>query len=107
MKSLKRILLAVILLVTTINFAQENSKSNKVKVSGKVLDKVTNQPLEYTTITLQNVAQSSDITGGITNNKGEFEFAVNPGIYDIKIEFISYKPMEIKQKNIKPLLNPY
>ena len=105
MKSLKRILLAVILLVTTINFAQENSKSNKVKVSGKVIDKVTNQPLEYTTITLQNVAQSSDITGGITNNKGEFEFAVNPGIYDIKIEFISYKPMEIKQKNIQTALN--
>ena len=105
MKYLKLLALFLILLVSTINFAQENSKSNKVKVSGKVLDKATNQPLEYTTITLQNVLNSSDITGGITNNKGGFEFEVNPGLYDIKIEFISYKPLEIKQKNIQSALS--
>lgn len=101
MKFLKLIMSVITLLITTLNFAQENSKLNKVKVSGKILDKATNQPLEYTTITLQNVLKVSDITGGITNSKGEFEFDVNTGTYDVKIEFISYKPIEVKQKSIQ------
>jgi outer membrane receptor protein involved in Fe transport len=105
MKCLKLILSTITLLITTLNFAQENAQSNKVKISGKVVDKVTNQPLEYTTITVQNVANSSDITGGITNNKGEFEFDVDLGVYDIKIEFIPYKVIEIKQKKIVSAFN--
>ncbi len=80
-------------------FAQEN-QPGKVKVTGKVIDKATSQPLEYTTVTFINPQRPSAVTGGITDAKGEFSFDINPGVYDVKIEFISFKPFEIKQKSI-------
>jgi outer membrane receptor protein involved in Fe transport len=89
-----------LLLIPFINSAQERPTGPKVKVSGKVIEKGTTTPMEYTTITLQNSANPKIVTGGITNEKGEFDFEVTVGTYDIKIEFISFKPYEIKQKSI-------
>jgi outer membrane receptor for ferrienterochelin and colicins len=88
-------------LITFFVFAQGRPEAAKVKVSGKVIDQKTNQPLEYATVTLLNPKRPSDIAGGITDAKGEFSFDVRAGVYDIKIEFISYKAQEIKQKEIK------
>ena len=89
MKDFKFLFSLLLFFCLSIGFSQERKASKKVKISGKVIDKANKQPLEYTTITLQNTAKPSDVTGGITNNKGEFSFDVNAGIYDIKIEFIS------------------
>ncbi len=105
MKKLKFILTLLFLAVTFLNFAQNRPEMKKVLVSGKIIDKTNKQPLEYATITLQNTKKATDVTGGITNAKGEFEFEVHTGTYDIKIEFISFKAIEIKQKNIQENLN--
>ncbi len=105
MKKLQYAITVLLLSVTFFNYAQNRPETKKVKVSGKVIDKANNQPLEYTTVTLQNPKRPSDIAGGITNSKGEFEFEVNTGVYDIKIEFISFKVVEIKQKNIQDNTN--
>lgn len=88
-------------MLSIIGFSQEKQVTKKVKVTGKVIDKTTNQPLEYTTVTFQNPQNPSDITGGITDAKGEFEFNINAGVYDVKIEFISFKAIEMKQRNIQ------
>src|SRR5690606_29234088 len=45
------------------------------------------------------------ITGGITNPKGEFSIDINPGTYDVKIEFISFKPIIISQRSFKENTN--
>jgi outer membrane receptor for ferrienterochelin and colicins len=101
MKKTKFAILIIFLFTGIYNYAQENSTSqNKVKITGKVLEKVTKQPLEYATISVTPVNQTKVIAGGITNPKGEFDVAVAPGTYDIKIEFISFKSTEIKGKNI-------
>ena len=105
MKKLQYAITILLLSVTFFNYAQNRPETKKVKVSGKVIDKANNQPLEYTTVTLQNPKRPSDIAGGITNSKGEFEFEVNSGVYDIKIEFISFKVVEFKQKNIQENTN--
>lgn len=89
----------LILLFSAI-YAQQPPNQNKVKITGKILEKITKQPLEYATISIMAPNETKVITGGITNPKGEFEVAVSPGIYDIKIEFISFKPNEFKQKTI-------
>ncbi|MEO7978476.1 outer membrane beta-barrel family protein [Flavobacterium sp.] len=90
----------MLILLFSAMYAQQPPNQNKVKITGKVLEKITKQPLEYATISIMNPNETKVITGGITNPKGEFEVAVPPGIYDIKIEFISFKSTEIKQKNI-------
>ncbi|WP_163408144.1 outer membrane beta-barrel family protein [Flavobacterium ajazii] len=101
MKKIKFAILTLLLLSGLCNYAQHPpSGQNKVKVTGKVLEKVTKQPLEYATISITPVNQTKVVAGGITNPKGEFDLAVPPGTYDIKVEFISFKATEIKAKSI-------
>jgi outer membrane receptor for ferrienterochelin and colicins len=101
MKNFKLTVVLLFLLFGLTNFAQQASPvRNKIKVTGKIVDKTSNQPLEYATITLKNTENPKALTGGITNGKGEFEADVIAGVYDITIEFISFKPIEIKGKNI-------
>jgi len=95
----------ILCLFTFLGYTQNRPEVAKVKISGKVIDQKNNQPLDYATITLQNTKRTSDVSGGITDAKGEFSFDVKPGVYDIKIEFISYKVQEIKQKVLTESVN--
>lgn len=108
MNTLKPLLLLFLFLNLSI-FAQKPSSAERIKfkVSGKIVNKSNNKPLEYATITLKNSKNPKAIAGGITNNKGEYEVDVQPGIYDITFEFISFKSFTIKQKEIteKTVLN--
>jgi outer membrane receptor protein involved in Fe transport len=101
MKKMKFAVLLVLLFTSFYNYAQQPPAGNKVKVTGKVFEKVSKQPLEYATISITAPNDTKVIAGGITNPKGEFEVAVAPGTYDIKVEFISFKATEIKQKSIQ------
>jgi outer membrane receptor for ferrienterochelin and colicins len=101
MKNFKLTVVLLFLFIGLSNFAQQRPMTNnKIKVTGQIVDKISNQPLEYATITLKNTKNPKALAGGITNNKGEFEADVLPGVYDITIEFISFKTIEIKQKSI-------
>lgn len=94
------------LLLTSIpNYSQQKNQIAKIKITGKVIEKVSKQPLEYATITFTNATSPKAIAGGITNPKGEFDIDVIPGIYDIKIEFISFKPTIIKDRNLQASTN--
>ena len=104
MRQLQSFIILLALMVANLSFAQQ-SEIRKVKVSGKVIDKVTTQPLEYTTITFVEVGNPSAVSGGITDAKGAFNFDIKTGTYDIKIEFISFKPVEIKNRSIQNDVN--
>ncbi len=104
MQQIKYFIFLCAVFLTSNSFAQQTD-AKKVKVSGKVLDKITSQPLEYTTITFVEVGNPSAVSGGITDAKGEFNFDVKTGVYNIKIEFISFKPVEIKNRTIKNAVN--
>ena len=94
-------LLILLFLASNYTFAQGSGQlPKKVKVTGKVVEKTSSQPLEYATIVLQNVQVPDIVTGGITNAKGEFEVEVTTGTYNIRIEFISFKTVEFKQREI-------
>jgi len=102
MKKIKFAVLLVFLFTSFYNYSQQGpGGKNKVKVTGKVYEKVSKQPLEYATISITAPNDTKVIAGGITNPKGEFEVGVAPGTYDIKVEFISFKSTEIKQKSIQ------
>lgn len=72
----------------------------KVKVSGKIVEKTTRQPLEYATVTFTLPDNPKPVAGGITDTKGDFSIDVPAGTYNIKFEFISFLPLEMSQKNI-------
>jgi len=106
MKKLKSYFTFILFFTSFLFFAQHApSPKNKLKISGIIIEKVSKQPLEFATITFNNTSNPKAITGGITNAKGEFSVDVIPGIYDIKVEFISFKSTEIKQKNIHESTN--
>ncbi len=98
-------LLTIIFVVftTTFIFAQrpEGTRSApEVTISGKVLDKETNQPLEYATIAFYNKQQNKIVTGGITDPSGNFSVPVPMGMYDITVEFIGFKTEKIEDKRL-------
>jgi len=43
---------------------------------------------------------TQEITGGITATDGSFAVPIKPGVYDIKIEYISFKPFLLKAQRI-------
>ena len=103
MKKIKSVLILVLFFTTLFSFAQapKGPAVPKIKITGKVIEKISKQPLEYATITFLIPNNPKPVAGGITNPNGEFDIEVKPGVYDIKIEFISFKVSEIKQKNLQ------
>lgn len=95
----------LLIFATSINFAQQKPQAEKIKITGKVLEKTSHQPLEYATVTFVNSKYFKNTTGGITNEKGEFDINIYPGLYDIKIEFISFKKLIINKKELETSTN--
>ncbi|NER13848.1 TonB-dependent receptor [Leptobacterium flavescens] len=100
---MKKILMLIVavLAASNLSLAQQRQGFKKVKISGTVLDKDTNQPLEYATVSLQHTQRANLLTGGITDEQGAFEIEIFPGTYNIKVEYISFKSVEIKDKQIR------
>tara|TARA_R110002051_G_scaffold122437_1_gene195528 strand:+ start:13757 stop:16165 length:2409 start_codon:yes stop_codon:yes gene_type:complete len=90
---MKKLILALVLLglVPSI-YAQRPGNTSDIVLSGKVLDNDDSFPLEYATVTLVNTNDPKAITGGITDQNGEFNITAPAGTYDIKVEFISFVP---------------
>ncbi|MBP9006147.1 MAG: outer membrane beta-barrel protein, partial [Candidatus Marinimicrobia bacterium] len=73
------------------------------RLSGTVLIKNTDKPIEYAAITLHGLQDSSIITGTITNEDGIFILDKIPfGRYFAKISFIGYKTAVINNIAITP-----
>lgn len=92
----KNLLLVLSLFISTIVLAQR-PESKKITISGKVIEKGSNQPLEYATVIFEN-AKSKQLSGGITDENGNFKFEINAGNYNARAEFISFKNVVIPQK---------
>ena len=105
MKKLQFVLASLFLITSFLSFAQGRPQVSKIKITGKVIEKVSKQTLEYATITFSNAKSPKAIAGGITNPKGEFDIDIIPGTYDIKIEFISFSPIIIKDRNLTESTN--
>lgn len=61
------------------------------RITGMVIDKSTNQPVEYATVTIYRAKDSTMVTGGITDHQGRFSLEkIAYGVYNVKINFIGY-----------------
>lgn len=99
MKNIKLVVFLALFSSCFISFGQPKEAVKKVKISGKVVEKITNQPLEYATISILDT-NSKIVGGGVTSAKGEFEVVISTGVYSIQIEFISFKSAFLKSKKI-------
>ncbi len=103
MNKLSLTILFVGLFVTNI-FAQQGpsptSELKDVKVSGKVIDKETKEPLEYATVAFFSKQQNKIVTGGITDMKGNFNIPVPAGVYDVSVEYISFKKITLANRQL-------
>lgn len=96
-----RILVSIFyfLIVTNISYSQYNPETKQVSITGKVLEKGTDLPLEYATVVFEDV-KTKQLTGGVTDFDGNFNFTVKSSIYNIRFEFISFKTIELKNQKI-------
>ena len=90
--------LFILFTFTSYTFSQEYTAEQRANfanllftVSGSVTDSETNVPLEYATISLKHKRLPDKIFGGITDENGKFSVEVNPGMYNIKIDYISFE----------------
>ncbi len=101
MKKFHSVIVLLLLFSSFLSFAQERSKAAKVKITGKVIEKATNQPLEYASVYAQNTKIPAIVNGAMTDAKGEFSFEVPAGVYYLKIEFLGFKTVEFKDKALQ------
>ncbi len=89
-----------LLLLSLSSIGQNKSDFPKIKVTGIIIDKESQKPLEYATITFTHTRFPKIVGGGITNSKGEFEASIPAGIYTIKADFISFKSFTITERTL-------
>ncbi|WP_299390764.1 TonB-dependent receptor [uncultured Gelidibacter sp.] len=94
MKLIPYVFTLLFLLTSNLISAQE------VSITGVVMDKDVNQPLEYATIAFFSKAENRIVTGGITDIDGKFDIKVPKGTYDISVEYISYTTYKIPNKTL-------
>lgn len=72
-------------------------------IRGKVINKLSNEPLDYATVKLQGQPY-----GGYTDSAGTFEIkSIPPGLYNLEISYTGFKQQvltEIEVTNAKPVL---
>lgn len=99
MKNFQTSILLILLFSAFAGFAQDNPGRAKVKVTGKLIEQDTKLPLEFANVTIQTTANVT-VNGGLTDAKGEYSIEVPAGTYNIKFDFISFKPASITGKTI-------
>lgn len=65
-------------------------------ISGSIKDKAQNTPVAYANIILSKAADSSFVSGTISDDKGRFTFTAFPGDYMLSVSIIGYNKSEQK-----------
>lgn len=100
MKKLQILFTLLFLCCSLLSYSQQKQERPKIVISGKIIEKSSKLPLEYATITLKNSKNPKILYGSITDTKGDYTVEITPGIYDISLEFISFKPTFLSQQKL-------
>ena len=91
---IKKILMILIFLVAATNlvFGQRLSNNNKGSIRGRVFDRTTNKPVEFSNVILFNKKDSLQVSGTVTDKTGIFILHnIRNGKYYLFVRFIGYK----------------
>jgi ferric enterobactin receptor len=82
----------VFLFVTTLHINAQTVTGGKGKITGKVTDAVSKQPVDYATISIFKQGAASPFNGISTDPKGNFTLDnIAPGDYRLTVDFLGYK----------------
>ncbi|QED36835.1 TonB-dependent receptor [Antarcticibacterium arcticum] len=102
----KKLLPLSILLILFFSFTFSSfSQSGKLTISGKVIDDDMGVPLEYATVSITKPSDPNFIDGGVTDLEGNFSIAVNPGTYNILVEYISFESKSFNNRQVTSNVN--
>ncbi|MDB4926867.1 MAG: Ferric enterobactin receptor precursor [Mucilaginibacter sp.] len=85
---MKRICIVIFLIVSFVTVKAQNNG----KVTGKIIDASTKQPVEYATISIFKAGVASPFNGSVSDAKGNFSINnIANGEYTIRVDFMGYK----------------
>lgn len=97
---MKNFILFNILLISSLTSSAQLSKDLvKFEISGVVIEKSSNVPLEFATIIVKPI-KGDKIYGGLTDENGAFKFDVPKGVYNISVEFLSFKTVHFNNTTV-------
>lgn len=68
-----------------------NSSSIKGKITGTIIDSLTNKPVEFATVVLMDTKNGKEVDGTVTEPDGNFKLTeVNLGTYKLVISFLGF-----------------
>ena len=95
------IIIFFLLSFSTLLLKAQPGNAPKGRISGKVIDAVTKQPVDYATISVFLGDSPSPINGMVTDPKGNFVISnLNPGEYRVGVDFIGYQKKTIDHLTI-------
>ncbi len=74
----------------------------KITVTGKIIDAITSEPIEYATISFK---KDSILIGTISDRNGRYSIDILTGTYTIKAEFLSYDSYILNNKKLNEPLD--
>ena len=96
--NMKRGILGITLILTVLAVLAQDKISYKGhgNILGKIVDSLTNLPLQYATITLYAGGKSKPLNGTTSDAGGDFSLAkIPPGNYNLVIEFVGYQSINL------------
>jgi outer membrane receptor protein involved in Fe transport len=98
--------ISLITIISATAFAQQPGGRQMPSIgvlTGRVLDNITNNPVEYANITLIRSRDTSAVSGGISNSEGYFDLRDLPlGRFEVRVEFMGYESLVIDDVRLSP-----
>ena len=89
---MRSFLLFVTLIFTTLHIKAQTNNAAKGKITGKIVDAVSKQPVDYATVSLFKQGAASPFNGISTDPKGNFSLDnIAAGDYRLTVDFLGYK----------------
>ncbi|MFL2639577.1 MAG: outer membrane beta-barrel protein [Flavobacteriaceae bacterium] len=79
-----------------VTLLKVNAQKLDTHISGIIIDKESNTPLEYATISISNSNETNIKYAGLSDKNGNFKIDVSFGTYDVKVEYVSFKELFLK-----------
>ncbi len=87
--------LSVLFFLFTFSSQAQNENSAVGKITGRIIDSLSGQPIEYAAIGLLTQGENKMVNGTTTDSRGVFKLTnVAEGTYKMGIDFIGYKRSE-------------
>lgn len=87
-------MMSKLLLVLSLFVSFTTLSQDKITVTGKLVEKSTNAPLEFATVSFISNDKNVPAQGGVTDVDGNYSISITPGTYKVRFEYITFKTVE-------------